>query len=348
MFWVTRSEGRLDLVRHGSPAPIVNAMFTVTPACNPGCMQRNEAWSSVAEWASIQHGAFSRDQATKAKLNAQHLRRACTSGRIQRVLSDVFVFSSAPDTWLRRHIVVSLAGGVVSHASAAALHNLDGFARASGPIHVSFDRGSERRLPHATVHRWRFTSRNDITNVEGIQCTSVARTLFQLGSGCTRDQVEVALDSALRQGVNPAWIEDTADRLRRPGPTGGNVLTDLMYDPARGGALSESVLEKVVERMLNDSRLPAVIRQHPVQLRSGIRRLDLALPRAKLGIEGHSRRHHFGQENDTSDTLRDLQLAAAGWEVIYVTWKLAHQPNLLVDLIVDTYEQRRALLANAA
>lgn len=253
MFWVTRSEGRLDLVRHGSPAPIVNAMFTVTPACNPGCMQRNEAWSSVAEWASIQHGAFSRDQATKAKLNAQHLRRACTSGRIQRVLSDVFVFSSAPDTWLRRHIVVSLAGGVVSHASAAALHNLDGFARASGPIHVSFDRGSERRLPHATVHRWRFTSRNDITNVEGIQCTSVARTLFQLGSGCTRDQVE-----------------------------------------------------------------------------------------------GHSRRHHFGQENDTSDTLRDLQLAAAGWEVIYVTWKLAHQPNLLVDLIVDTYEQRRALLANAA
>jgi very-short-patch-repair endonuclease len=100
--------------------------------------------------------------------------------------------------------------------------------------------------------------------------------------------------------------------------------------------------------MLNDSRLPAVIRQHPVQLRSGIRRLDLALPRAKLGIEGHSRRHHFGQENDTSDTLRDLQLAAAGWEVIYVTWKLAHQPNLLVDLIVDTYEQRRALLANAA
>lgn len=311
-------------------------------------MSGNNSWYLLAKVAASQHGVFNRSQAAEHDLDAQKLRRAVQGGHVRRVLSDVFAFNSSPETWLQRHKVVDLAGGVVSHASAAALHELDGFDRAGTTIDASFERGSERRLHMVRVHRWRRMSASDITNVEGIRCTSVAKTLYQLGSMCGRAEVEVALDSALRAGTRPAWIEDTAVRLGRPGPTGGNVLLDLMYDPARGGALSESVLEKLIERILAEPRLPRAIRQHRLELPTGDRRVDLAFPDAKLAIEGHSRRHHFGRANEDDDGFRDLELAAVGWEAIYVTWKLAHQPTQLLDLVVAAYQTRRALLAGAA
>lgn len=311
-------------------------------------MNRNSSWYLLAKVAASQHGVFDRAQAAECGLDAQKLRRAADGGRVRRVLSDVFAFNSSPETWLQRHKVVDLAGGVVSHASAAALHDLDGFDRTGSTVDVSFERGRERTLPMARVHRWRRTSASDITIVEGIRCTSVAKTLCQLGSICSRAEVEVALDSALRAGANPAWIEDTAVRLGRPGRTGGKVLFDLMYDPARGGALSESVLEKLIERVLAEPRLPRAVRQHRIELPAGERRVDLAYPDAKLAVEGHSRRHHFGQANEDDDAFRDLELAAVGWEVIYVTWKLAHQPTKLLEMVVAAYQTRRALLAGAA
>ncbi len=311
-------------------------------------MNGNDAWRAVAELAASQHGAFNREQAASNQIDAQRLRRAVDAGTIRKVLSDVFVFISTADSWLQRHMVASLAGGVISHGSAAALHGLDGFSRRGTGIDVCFTRGSERRIEGAAVHRWRYTSPSDITEVEGIACTSVARTLFQLGATCSAAQVEVALDSALRAGANPAWIEDTATRLVRPGPTGGRVLLDLMYDPARDGALSASVLEKVIERVLAEPRLPMAVRQHPVMIGGQQKRLDLAFPDVKLGIEGHSRTHHWGRIKEDADNLRDLQVAAQGWEVIYVTWHLAHQPQVLLDLVVEIYEQRHKLLSSAA
>jgi len=309
-------------------------------------MNGNDAWCAVAELAASQHGVFHRDQAAQHLLNAQHLRRAVHAGRLRIVVSDVFAFLSSPETWLQRHMAVSLVGGVASHRSAAALHQLDGFRRAGLLIEVCFPRNKERRLPGVTTHRWRETDPVDIDRVDGVRCLSIARTLFQLGAVCSPAHVEVALDSAIRNGASLDWIEATAQRLKRPGNTGGSVLRAVLADPARQGAVSESVLERLIERVLTDRRFPRPVRQHPVALPSGQRRLDLAFPDVRLGIEGHSRRHHFGRAAVESDNYRDLELAAAGWEVLYVTWQMAHQPKELVELVAATYNQRRSMLAS--
>lgn len=326
MFWVTRS-------------------WAVAPPCQSLCMNGNDAWSAVAELAASQHGVFHRSQAASFNINAQHLRRAVHGGRLRLRIPDVFAFPSTPDSWLQRHMAVSLVGGIASHRSAAALHQLDGFRQIGPRTEVCFARNKERRIQNVTIHRWRYTDVNDITAVDGIRCLSVARTLFQLGAVCTPDQVEAALDSALRSGAPLRWISDTADRLQRPGPTGGNVLRKILQDPRRSGALSESLLERIIERVVADNRLPAVVRQHPVHLSSGWRRLDLAFPDVRLGIEGHSRRHHFGRSPVEADHDRDLELAAAGWEVLYVTWKMAHEPEALVDRIVAIYQKRASQLS---
>jgi very-short-patch-repair endonuclease len=307
-------------------------------------MNGNDAWRAVAELAASQHGAFNRNQAAPHQLNARQLRAAALAGQLRRPLSDVYVFASHPKTFRQRCMVASLAGAVVSHSSAATLHDFDGFGESGGPIDVCFERTRARKLTDTRLHTWTNTDANDVTTVDGIRCTSKARTLFQLGAVCTRDQVEVALDSALRQGAAPAWIEQTAHRLRRPGPTGGGVLFDLMSDPSRAGALSESVFEHLVEHLLSIPGLPPVVRQHPVVTTDGTKRLDLAFPDVMLGIECHSRRHHSGPSRGRADTHRDVHLAAVGWEIIYVSWELAHNPAELIPLVRSTYEHRSRLL----
>ena len=75
-----------------------------------------------------------------------------------------------------------------------------------------------------------------------------------------------------------------------------------------------------MQRVLTSSDLPPPVLQHVVQLTGQTRRLDLAWPEVRLGVEAHSRLFHFGRAADERDNRRDLELVAAGWELLYITW----------------------------
>lgn len=311
------------------------------------CMNQNrDVWASLAELASTRHGVFTRKQAADCGISNKRLRTAVQNARMHQPMSDVFAFASHPDSFRQRCAVASAAGAVISHTSAAALHRFDGYdKRERGPVEVCFTRNAKRAMPSGfKVHTWRRTHVNDIAVVDGIRCTSIARTLAQLGLDEPSERVERALDSALRDGASPRWIEKTLGRLRRPGPTGLQILESIIADPARSGRLSESVLEAVVERAIADPDLPSPVRQYELRLATGIRRLDLAFPEAKLGVEAHSRLFHWGAAKDEKDNLRDLELAAEGWEVVYITWGMAHEPALFIRLLKRTYRNRLKLL----
>lgn len=64
-------------------------------------------------------------------------------------------------------------------------------------------------------------------------------------------------------------------------------------------------------------------------------------------MEGHSRRYHVGRADREADHRRDLELAAAGWEVVYVTWHLARAPELLVRHLVAIHGARSRDLRSA-
>ena len=308
--------------------------------------QSDTHWVSLAELASTRHGVFTRKQASEIGISNKRLRTAVGSARVRQPLSDLFVFASHPVSFRQRCAIGSLAGGVISHRSAARLHCLDGYtADLSGEVEVSFDRSAKRPMPAGfRVHTWRRTHRNDIIEIDGVNCTSIARTLVHLGLNEPRDRVEQALDSALRNGASARWIEKTLGQLRRPGRTGLQVLEEIIADPARSGRLSESVLEKVVEQAIADPDLPRPVRQHEITVGSGTRRFDLAFPRAKLGIEAHSRIFHWGAAKNETDNLRDLELSAEGWEVLYITWGMAQEPQLFLRLLKRTYLERLRLL----
>ena len=191
------------------------------------------------------------------------------------------------------------------------------------------------------VHRWTGPDLDDYTDVDSIATSGVASTLARLGAVVPSPRVEQALDDALRRGYSLKWIEETAERLHRPGPTGTGVLLRLLRDPTRQREIPDSVFERMTARLLSDAGLPTPVLQHPVRLNNGRTvRIDIAWPQVRWGIECHSRRYHFGPSSDSADHDRDHQLAMAGWQVTYLTWHQIQDGDYVLELARSMLDQR--------
>ena len=262
------------------------------------------------------------------------LDRLVQRGTITRLHRGVLSFAGAPLTWRARLMAATLSAGSshASHRAAACLHGLDGFTEPQ-PIEVTVARGRCPVRDDIVVHRWTGPEANDYMQVDSIATSGVATTLACLGAVVPALQVEQALDDALRRGHSLRWIRETAERLHRPGPTGTGVLLKLLRDPARQQAVPDSVFERITARLLCEAGLPTPALQHPVRLHNGrIVRIDIAWPEVRWGIECHSRRYHSGPSQVAADHDRDHLLAAAGWQVAYLTWHQVQDSDYVVEL----------------
>ncbi len=311
-------------------------------------MLNNDAWSAVAELAASQHGCFTTAQAADNGLSRRQLDRARTNGVVERAVPRVLRFAGAPLTWRARVMAATLnTGGVASHRAAARLHGLEGFDEDT--VEITIARGRRASLPNVVSHRWTHPEPDlDHVVIDAIPTASTAVTLAQLGAIVTPTAVERALDSALRNGVSMRWIRETVERLHRPGPSGTGTLLRILDDERRTGALPDSWFERLVLAILHDTDIPRPTIQHDVTVASGRRyRLDLAWPDLALGLECHSRTYHFGPSKESSDHRRDLELAGAGWEVLYLTWDQTRRPAEFVPLLAQTLAIRRSQLRAA-
>jgi hypothetical protein len=183
----------------------------------------------------------------------------------------------------------------------------------------------------------------DVTVVDAIPATTIARTLADLGSVIPARHVLKALDSARRNGVSTGWCRQTAERLQRPGQAGTAVLLGLL-DQAGRDRVPDSWLERLVEELLAVPGLPPLVRQYTVRDDVGrfLARVDLAMPSIRLAIEAHSRRFHFGEIAEAADEERDLRLTACGWETLYLGYQHTKRPSQVVRLVVATISRRKS------
>ena len=301
-----------------------------------------EAWAELCELASVQHGVVTRRQAAAMSHSNKCLAQLVRRGTLKQIHPDVFVFAASPPSWRSRLMAATLAGGGshASHRAAACLHELDGFAQPQ-PLEVTVARGRYPARDDIIVHRWTGPDPGDYTDIDSIATSGVASTLARLGAVVPSPRVEQALDDALRRGYSLKWIEETVERLHRPGPTGTGVLLRLLSDPARQGAVPDSVFERMTARLLNEAGLPTPVLQHPIRLSDGrTARIDIAWPQVRWGIECHSRRHHFGPSRVAADHDRDHLLAIAGWQVTYLTWHQVQDADYVVELARSMLDQR--------
>lgn len=196
-------------------------------------------------------------------------------------------------------------------------------------VEASVARTCRLHLPVGVFHHVTPLPAQDVTVIESIACTTITRTLADLGS-VIRDRKLVgrALTDARRRHVALETMRATAERLHRPGQRGTGTLLRLLDAIPFEGAVPDSWFEELLAECLADPSLPAVVPQCPIMTTDGrvVAKTDLGIPSVKLGLEAHSRQFHFGPVRERLDEERDLAAAACGWELLDLGWYATKRP----------------------
>jgi len=169
--------------------------------------------------------------------------------------------------------------------------------------------------------------------IDGVPCTSLARTLLDLAA--------TQSSSTLRYAVTQAEVEkifdlaEVVELLKRSRGRRGVARLRLaieLHDPQEQEARLE--LEKRLLRLFKRSRLPRFeVNGHLVV--DGISLMpDFLWREARLIVEADSRRVHGTATAFEKDHLRDQRLAVAGWTVIHTTWhQVTNEPKRLIRTV---------------
>jgi hypothetical protein len=220
---------------------------------------------------------------------------------------------------------------VLSHRSAAALWGLRKDQRTSIDVTASNRRG---RVPKGIqAHRGESLTPVDRTEVHGIPCTSVARTLldfavvapvWELKKAISEAEVLRVLDHvAVRQLIRRSRGRRGVARLRM-------VLDEIHPLTKR----TRSDMEVLFLRMCERAGLPQP--EVNVTLYPGGRRTmpDFLWRDAGLIVESDSRRFHDTDSAFQSDREREQRLQLAGWRVSRCTWEqIEREPRRLAKTI---------------
>ena len=299
-------------------------------------------WGAVGEFAASRHGAVTRTQAAGLGVSAKVVQRLKRDGYVHEPLPGVLVVSGSPTTWEQRLIVGTLASSGVGRAgfrSAAGLFSLDGYG--SGPIELVVPTWRQQLCGYAVQHSATVEPR-DSAVVRGVPCTSLARTLADLGSVDPIEQVRAAFECAWRRGASLAGLRSCAERLHRPGQRGTKVLLQLLDEAQGQRRPTESALELRLESCL--SGIEGVVRQHAIWTDGGsfVARVDFAIPRYKIALEAHSRQFHFGRDAEHRDETREHGLVREGWIVLYFGSQNMRSPQRVRQSVLDVVNARRA------
>lgn len=301
-------------------------------------------WGAVVELAATQHGAVSIGQAAEVGVTRSMLRTRALRGEVDQPRPRVVRFIAAPRSWMQdQSLAVLSTAGVTSHRAAAHVHRLDGFDRRPA-LESSVERPRSVRARGLIVHQVDRLDDSDVTRVEGVVVTTIARTLCDLGAVVSDDLVERALDDALRRDCSMKWIDETLQRVARPGPSGTCGLSRVLDLADRQGRVPDSWRERVTERMLSHPDLGGLVRQFEIRTAAGefVARPDLVLVDVRVGIEFHSDQWHYGPRRGRSDRRRDLAASRVGWELLYLDASDHRDPKRAVMAVVDVVRARRS------
>lgn len=265
-------------------------------------------------------GVFTSEEAADRGVLPSALTRALKSGRVIRLFRRVYIVTGAPLTWwARARAGVGWSRGALSHQSAAfALKLID-----RPPERIDLAVPSSRRPPAGSgvrCHVSSFLSPPHVVRVRGISVTAPARTLLDLATEVSEEELEAVLEEGLRRGlVTIARVQWQLKIEGGRGRRGTSTLRRLLdaRDPRQ--VPTESKLETKVARWFRSTRLPQPVRQHRV-FNEGkfVGRLDFAYPESKLTIEAQSYRWHSGRREWVRDQDKERRLRALGWTVMYV------------------------------
>ena len=276
----------------------------------------------VGDVAASHHAAVSRSQAVLSGLSPQQIRRELERSTLRPLAPRVYGIHGAPSTWRQSLAAATLTANAAaksSHRAALQLHGVDGFTE--DIVEVIVPRGRRVRMDGVIVHQGSLGPQQWL-EVDGIPCTSLARTIVDVRQVCTELEVIRAIDGFQRLGYSLTWLEQVATALHRPGQRGSKFVLEQVRERKASGVVAGSWFERLIAAAIASPKLPKLELQHTIRDESGnfLACVDLAFPVVRVGIEMHSRSFHSGTHQELLDQRRENQCIEEGWQFVYLGW----------------------------
>jgi uncharacterized protein DUF559 len=232
-------------------------------------------------------------------------------------------------------------GAALSHRDAATVWEIRWASGAK--IDVSIRTRSRRARPGIAVHRPRALLDRDVSRIDGIPVTSLARTLLDLGQVVTLRHLERACDEAeLLEIFDLRAVLDVLDRAG--GHRGAAKLRKVIRHHKIGSTLTRLELE---ERFLalcrrNGIPLPRVNAWIAFEDGGGAE-VDFYWPRERLVVETDGVKVHGRHRTMISDRQKELRLDALDITVKRYLWnQVAHEEAAVAGAILRAISARGA------
>ena len=295
----------------------------------------------VTRLATRQHGVFSLAQVIKVGGDRALVHRRVAVGRWVSMWRGTYALAGQPLSYQARVMAACLAAGesaFASHQTAAAL-----WLGTREPPQVHLWTPGRIRAPGITAHEGTI-ERVDVTRLGPIPVTRPERTIIDLASVWSSEQLEGTLDEFLRRDLATLdRLEKRLDTIARSGRAGVRALRRLI-DERCGARVSESELETRLLRALREEGFPPPESQYEIHSNGRlIARVDFAYPEVQLVIEAYGKQHHSTWADHEHDLARQNEITALGWRVIVVTWHRLHQQRRdLMETIARALATSRA------
>jgi very-short-patch-repair endonuclease len=278
---------------------------------------------ALAKIAESHHGLFAFRHLHEIGYSREARAVRLETGRWEPVHEGVYRMAGVPLSWRGRVLAACWAGGAharASHRSAAALWALP--SGRTDIVEVICPRWKRTQHDVLVVHESLVIDDVDHAEVDGIPCTSMARTLFDLARKLSPVMLAANVDTALRRElVSLDELRTTAARLATKGRPGGRRFRQAIEARTDLAALPESVPERLLADMLVRHGLPEPVHQFVIRDDVGafVARVDLAFPQWSVVIEYDSIEHHTGTAAHIRDSARRDAIGDLGFTVLTAT-----------------------------
>lgn len=276
--------------------------------------------AAIAALAARQHGVIAIRQLRDLGLGASGIRHRVAAGKLHRIHRGVYSVGHSVLSMDGRRMAAVLALGptaVASHRMAGALHAIVN----SSALEVTVATRGGRCVPGVVVHRTRRLDLADGGRLDGIPCTSLARTLLDYAELATHRQLERACEQAEIQRTYDQRAIDAAIE-RNPGRRGTKRLLVVVADFRPGTTPAKNDVEEAMLAICDRIAAPRPLVNAWIPFEDGGGASpDFLWPERKRIVEVDGYATHGTRGAFESDRERDRKLRLLGYDVIHFTWR---------------------------
>lgn len=301
--------------------------------------------------AAGQGGVFSRAQAFESGYTRELVRARLGDGRWERIRYGQYAervdLTHLPEwdreAWRHRRLAYAVANSMrpgtvaLSHQTALVLHRVPLWGVELSEVQISRLDGRRGGLIAGVRHHRGKLEAVDLTQVDGLTVTTVARALVETACTASFEAVVVIADAVLRaHRIDTQAMLDVIEFW----PGSATARAALAFSDQ----LSESVGESRLRVLLHNLGLPTPLLQVEFRDSDGfVARVDFYFPEYDTVVEFDGMVKYAGgsQQVLVQEKLREDRLRALGLEVVRITWADLNRPTDVAARIRQAFARAR-------